>query len=101
MEEPYALSAFTEESHGGWQVGAGQRYRHHRICPTMRWSCGARAPTATPAYYDAQSPALANGYVQATITPVTTSRFALLYRYTDSTHYTGISYDDSKWGWCG
>ena len=100
VEEPYALSSFTEESHGGWQVGADSGTGTIAFADNEMelWGTGANGNTA---YYDAQSPALANGYVQATITPVTTSRFALLYRYTDSTHYTGISYDDSKWGWCG
>ena len=100
VEEPYALSSFTEESHGGWQVGADSGTGTIAFADNEMelWGTGANGNTA---YCDAQSPALANGYVQATITPVTTSRFALLYRYTDSTHYTGISYDDSKWGWCG
>lgn len=100
VEEPYSLSAFTEESHGGWQVGAESGTGTIEFADNQMelWGKGG---TGNTAYYDANSPELANGYVEATITPVTNSRFALLYRYTDSTHYTGVSYDAGSWGWCG
>lgn len=98
--ETYTVNSFTEESHGGWQVAQNSG------TGTIEFADGkmelwGKGDTGNTAYYDANSPKLADGYVEATITPVTNSRFALLYRYTDSTHYTGISYDAGSWGWCG
>lgn len=97
--ETYSLTSFTEGSHGGWQKGANTGTGTITFGDNMM-ELWAKGGTGNTAYYDAQSPSLADGYVQATITPVQEARFALLYRYTDSTHYTGISYDSGSWSWC-
>ena len=91
VEEPYTLSAFTEESHGGWQVGAESGTGTMTFTDDNQMELWGKGGTGNTAYYDANSPELANGYVEATITPVTNARFGLLYRYTGSNSYTGVS----------
>ena len=82
--ETYKVESFTEESHGGWQVASGTGTMTFTDDGQMElWGKGNIGNTA---YFDEQSLQLADGYVEATITPVTNSWFALLYRYTDSDH---------------
>ena len=97
-ENAYAVASFTEEAHSGWQVASGSGTMDFAENQMDLYAAGDNANTA---YFDAESPALEAGFVEAVITPVTTERFALLYRYTDKDHYTGVSFDSGKWGWCG
>lgn len=98
--EPYKVESFSEESHGGWQKGASTGTGTITFENGQMELHGSGA-TGNTEYYDANSPELSSGYVQADITAVTSSRFALLYRYQSSGQYTGVSYDGGVWGWCG
>ena len=97
--EPYRIDSFTEESHGGWTVAGGTgSMKFHDGVMELFADGGANGNSA---YIDMDSPLMDSGYVQATITPVTTSRFGLLFRATDKDHYVGVSNDAGSWGWCG